>query len=273
MKAAIEKLLKQYYSKNLDDIIDYERFNHYSIVHHSTTIEGSTLTDIETRLLLEENLTPKGKPLEHSLMTRDHFQALQFVLDTATRKEPVSSAFIRAVNAHVMKGTGAIYQTVLGTIDASQGMYRKGNVRAGDSYFVNYDKVEYLVEELVLAINKQLAGSSAITDILEVSFMAHFHLVSIHPFYDGNGRTSRLLMNYIQRVADLPMAIVYKEDKADYFTALEESRQQEDASIFKYFMYTQYERYLKEEMEKYDKLTGANKKKRNIGGNDFTFFF
>ncbi|MEO6328537.1 MAG: Fic family protein [Ginsengibacter sp.] len=50
---------------------------------------------------------------------------------------------------------------------------------------------------------------------LNTSIDAHFDLVTLHPFYDGNGRTSRLLMNYLQLQANLPMAIVFKEDKAE----------------------------------------------------------
>jgi Fic family protein len=48
---------------------------------------------------------------------------------------------------------------------------------------------------------------------LELSFAAHFNHVTIHPFYDSNGRTSRLLMNFIQQFSSLPLAIVFKEDK------------------------------------------------------------
>ncbi|MDQ3535996.1 MAG: Fic family protein, partial [Bacteroidota bacterium] len=97
------------------------------------------------------------------------------------------------------------------------------------------------------------------------SFTAHFHLVTIHPFYDGNGRTSRLLMNYIQKVCDLPLSIVYKEDKADYFTALHESRKQDNINVFKEFMYSQYEKFLKEEINKYQEILPENDKKENRG--------
>ena len=137
----IESLINEYQSLDLSDIIDFDKFNHFSIVHHSTTIEGSTLTETETRLLLDEGLTPKGKPLLHSLMVQNHHQALLFVLDAALNKTAITPAFIQTINAGVMKNTGSIYNTVLGEIDSTKGMYRKGNVSAGSSYFVNYDKV------------------------------------------------------------------------------------------------------------------------------------
>lgn len=77
----VDVLLKNYRSLNLESIIDFSKFNEYAITYHSTAIEGSTLTENETRLLLEEGLTPKGKPLLHSLMVTDHYKALLFVLE------------------------------------------------------------------------------------------------------------------------------------------------------------------------------------------------
>jgi Fic family protein len=144
-------------------------------------------------------------------------------------------------------------------------MFRKGNVSAGGTYFVNYDKVESLVKELCDKLNSLLASTDSRFEKLEASFTAHFHLVTIHPFYDGNGRTSRLLMNYIQKVSDLPLSIVYKEDKADYFTALDETRKQDNINIFKVFMFSQYEKFLKEEIKKYQEILPENDKKENRG--------
>ncbi len=265
MKDSVEKLVEQYEKYKLSEIIDYDKFNSYAIVHHSSSIEGSTLSEVETRLLLDENLTPKGKPLEHSLMIKDHFAALQFILQEAKDKRTLTPEFIQKINSYVMKSTGGIYNTVLGVIDASQGMFRKGNVSAGGTYFVNYDKVESLVKELCDKLNSLLASTDSRFEKLEASFTAHFHLVTIHPFYDGNGRTSRLLMNYIQKVSDLPLSIVYKEDKADYFTALDETRKQDNINIFKVFMFSQYEKFLKEEIKKYQEILPENDKKENRG--------
>ena len=92
---------------------------------------------------------------------------------------------------------------------------------------------------------------------------------SIHPFYDGNGRTSRLLMNYLQLVFHLPMAIIFKEDKAEYFDALVQTRKEKDLKIFRGFMYSQYEKYLMLEIAKVQELNGDKKDK---GGN-YSFVF
>ena len=273
----IVQLVSEYQSLNLHQILDYDRFNQYAIVHHSSSIEGSTLTENETRLLLEEGITPGGKPLEHSLMVKDHYDALLFVLDAARNKQKADIAFIQAINAKVMRSTGSLYQTVFGEIDASKGLFRKGNVSAGGNYFVNFEKVETYTAEFAKSLQENLLKAETITDQLKLAFSAHFDLVSIHPFYDGNGRTSRLIMNYIQAYFHLPLAIVYKEDKSEYFTALQEARKQEKVDPFYNFMLQQYQKFLLHEMQQFrlDMNKSLDLKKKDKKGNDsgFSLFF
>ena len=245
-------LIEKYNSLQLSKVIDFDKFNEYAITHHSTSIEGSTLTEIETRLLLDEGVTPKGKPLMHSLMVMDHYNALLFIIKCAKENKPIAPEFIQQINAQVMQRTGSVYETIFGQIDSSKGAYRKGNVSAGNSYFVNYDKVPTLVKELCNQI-KEINPKSVLEQINQ-SFDAHYSLVSIHPFYDGNGRTSRLLMNYILLQFHLPMAIVFKEDKADYFESLIAARAKENKEIFREFMYDQYTKYLQSEIDKFEKM-------------------
>src|SRR5690348_15984517 len=95
----MEDILKQYRELNLDTVVDFKKFNQYVITHHSTAIEGSTLTETETQLLLDEGITPKGKPLLHSLMVEDHYKALLMVIGEAKKKVPISSTFIQSINA------------------------------------------------------------------------------------------------------------------------------------------------------------------------------
>ena len=254
----IVALIHEYQSLNLTAFIDYDKFNQYAIVHHSATIEGSTLTDTETRLLLDEGVTPKGKPLLHSLMVKDHYDALRYTLDEAEKKSSVTTQLIQQINAVVMKNTGSVYQTVFGEIDSAKGLFRKGNVSAGSSYFVNFDKVPKLVDQLSQKITESMSTSLTEIEQFNLSFDAHFDFLTIHPFYDGNGRTSRLLMNLIQRYFQLPLAIVFKEDKAAYYEALVKTRKQEEIAIFREFMYQQLEKLLTEEILKYKKMNTKN---------------
>lgn len=266
-ESKIISLIEKFNSLQLSKIIDFDKFNEYAITHHSTTIEGSTLTETETRLLLDEGITPKGKPLIHSLMVLDHFNALAFVIQSAKKNNAITPDFIQQINAQVMKQTGAVYQTIFGKLDSSKGVFRKGNVSAGNSYFVNFDKVPNLVKVLCEKIER--AKKESVLDQLSLSFDAHFDLVSIHPFYDGNGRTGRLLMNYLQSLFHLPMAIVFKEDKAEYFDALIQTRKEENLKIFQDFMSSQYEKYLNQEIKKVEDIY-KNKKDK---GSNYSFVF
>jgi Fic family protein len=175
-------------------------------------------------------------------MVKDHYEALQFVLKSADDKKPITTELIQEINARVMKNTGGIYNTVFGEIDASKGMFRKGNVSAGGRYFLNYDKVAAHTRNLAQQLDKKLPNVQDEKEQLKLSFAAHFDLVSIHPFYDGNGRTSRLLMNYIQAYYGLPLAVVFVEDKQEYYRVLQEATKQEDRKIFDAFMFEQYKK-------------------------------
>lgn len=265
----LEKIISEYQSLRLDDVLDHKKFSEYALTHHSTTIEGSTLTEAETSLLLDEGITPKGKPLEHSLMVKDHDEALKFVLFSAGTKQPVTVPFIQSINAKVLKSTGKTYNTPIGTVDASKGEFRKGNVTAGGHYFPGYDKVENLTKKLVQHLHSEMAKELSIAEKIELSHGAHFDLVSIHPFYDGNGRTSRLLMNYIQAFYQLPLGIVHKEDRADYFESLTEARRKEDLNIFQEFMKSQYKKLLQKEIDEFLKMKNGQsllpKNKKNNG--------
>lgn len=266
MNKSIE-LIKQFKDLGLSNNFDFDKFNHFAIIHHSATIEGSTLTEVETQLLLDENLTPKGKQLDHSLMVSDHYNALKFMLEPANLSQKVSPQFVQEINVQVLKRTGQIINTVLGTVDASKGELRKSNVSVGNTYPVNYDKVERLLISLSAKINE---GLDTLTDDLErlnLSFDAHFDLVTLHPFYDGNGRTSRLFMNYLQQKSNLPLGLVFKEDKNEYFEALIVTRQQENIQLFRDFMHNQYQKLLAQEIEKFRNI------QKPLKGKTFSLIF
>lgn len=260
----LKKLIDKYHSLGIDQVIDHEKFNLISIVHHSTRIEGSTLTEVETQVLINEGLTPKGKPLQDSLMVTDHFNALKFTIEKAKAKAPITTALIQEINSLTIRNTGSIYNTIFGTIDARTGAFRKGNVTAGSTYFPNFDKVEKMTNDLVKKISDMMKPEISVEEQVNLSFDAHFNLVSIYPFYDGNGRTSRLLMNYIQAWYNLPFAIVLNESKAEYIQALIDTREKDDISIFRSFMRDEYQKHLTEEIEKFN---AVNKPKKGKGFN------
>jgi Fic family protein len=260
-------LIKKYHNLRIAEVIDHDRFNLIAIDHHSTRIEGSTLTEVETQVLINEGRTPNGKPLEESLMVTDHHAALLFTIENAKVKRALSVSLLQEINALVMKNTGKVYNTMLGTVDSRTGAFRKGNVTAGVSYFPNFDKVERLTNDLLKKLNEAIHAPLSVAEQLNLSFDAHFSLVSIHPYYDGNGRTSRLLMNYIQAYYNLPLAIVQGEHKAAYIQALIDTRKQENIEIFREFMAGEYAFLLNREIETFEEM------KKPSNGKGFIFLF
>ena len=255
----IEKLIQEYRDLEIELSLNYIEFNKILITSHSTRIEGSTLTLNETRILIEDGNTPSGKPLLFSNQTKDHYDALNFVLEQAKVKTPISMKFIQEIASKVMKNTGEVFSNALGNVDASKGELRKVRVSAGNRSFMNYDKVPMALEKLANKLNEEIAKSKTIEEQLALSFYAHYELVNIHPFLDGNGRTSRLLMNFIQHRYGLPLGIVFVEDKVQYYEALESVRERESFDEYNEFMLGQYKKFLSNKIDREKKQREEDK--------------
>lgn len=231
------------------ETINYDLFNIFLLTHHSTKIEGSTLSELDTRLLLEKGITPGGKPLEHSNMVKDHFDALLFIIKTAKVKEAITERLIKTIGAMVNRTTGKVTNTALGSFDDSKGEYRLSNAFAGTDYFLEFSKIPEHVKNLCAELQLQINKVNTVDSIYNLSFDAHYYLVEIHPFGDGNGRTSRLLMNYIQAYHNMPLIPVFAEDKKDYILALKASRSTGNTIAIREFMADQAVKYFKHEIK------------------------
>lgn len=249
----LDKLVSDFLNLELDKVVDFEKFNRIAIVHHSSAIEGSTLTLEESTVLITEGITAKGKPLSEHQMVKDHFNAILFCIEQAKKKTSVTLDFLKNINALVNKSTGQVRNLPLGVCDDTKGDFRLGNVSAGTTYFVNYDKVVELTQQLCLEIQNKINDVKTNEEIYKLAFDAHFNLVSIHPWFDGNGRTSRLLMNYVLAFHAKPLTIVYAENKPDYIMALNEAREKKDIELFRSFMCSQQVKFLETEILKYQK--------------------
>lgn len=245
----LDKLIKEYLTAT-KGTVDYKKYAYYAITHHSTVIEGSSLTESQVVNLLEYGKTAASKPFEHHLMVNDHYAALQFVVNRAAKdKSKLSVKLIQEIAALVMKNTGGFVNTAIGSYNISRGEFRLGTVRAGSRIFPNYQKVPDMVSKLVSELNHKMEQKLTLREKCELAFRAHFEFVSIHPFGDGNGRTARLLMNYIQAYFDLPLSIVFKQDRIKYIDALEASRKKDNLEAFNTFMFGQYKKFLKHEIK------------------------
>jgi len=253
----LKNLREKYLNLHIQDAIDHEKFSMISIIYHSTKIEGCALSETDTKVLIENNLTAAGKPLTDHLMVKDHYESFLFIKQAALEKRQLDTGFIKEVNALVMKHTGGIVKTILGNFDTSQGDLRLLQVYVGKKYFPDFKKVSGLLEKMCDQINQQLykiRDSASGNDILNCASDLHYHFINIHPFGDGNGRTSRLLMNYIQMLYQEPLIKIFTEDRAAYIDALNEAEEKEDLSIFQNFVCGQQIKFYQAEIEKYEKM-------------------
>lgn len=248
----LEILRNKYLELRLNEVIDYEKFSMISIVYNSTKIEGCSLSESDTKLLLQYDITAKGKPLTDHLMVKDHYNAFLFIKEKSKSKQKLSVEFIKSIAELVMKSTGGIVNTLAGSFDTSAGDLRKAQVFVDNKYFPDYTKVENLLNKLIDNVNQRI-DTTLSNDILKLSADVHYNLVNIHPFGDGNGRTSRLLMNYVQMYHQEPLIKIFTEDRAEYIDALNKTEELEDISIFRDFICKQQIKFYKSEIDKYNK--------------------
>jgi Fic family protein len=230
-------------------VLDIQKFNMVSITHHSTRIEGSTLSENETSLLLEEGITAKGKPLDQQLMVQDHYNALKDVLELAQKKQTITPDLLCGIAAAVMKRTGTSVNAAAGSWDASKGEFRKAAVRSQKQYYAAYDKVPDLVKQLCKHLQEKIKSVQTTREVLELAFSAHYNLVQIHPWSDGNGRTSRLLMNFIEHYHNQPLTLVRSENKQEYIDAILASKDSEDLRYITEFLAQEHLNHLAEEIK------------------------
>ena len=253
-------LLKRHQELGISEQIDYEKFYLYSIISHSTAIEGSTVTEVEAQLLFDEGITAKGKPMVEQLMNLDLKAAYDYGRVWIKRHEDITPDSLVELAAKVMARTGGEYNALGGSIDASKGELRKLNVTAGAGgrSYMNWMKVPMKLEAFCEELNKRrkALAPNDMTAVYELSFWAHYELVTIHPWADGNGRTSRLLMNLLQMEYDALPTKVAKEDKAEYIQSLIDARDAEDTDIFINCMAKLHCEHLQQDIDQYMKSTG-----------------
>ena len=256
----LETLITKYRALGIDKQIDYDKFYLYSLVTHSTAIEGSTITELENQILFDHGISLKGKNLDEQHMNLDLKQAYEKAIEYAKQHKPITAEMLISLAALVMKNTGKEYQTMLGDFSSARGELRLLNVTAGvgGRSYMNYSKVPMKLAELCDMLNERRAKSAtmSVDELYQLTFDAHYHLVTIHPWADGNGRIARLLMNMLQIEFGLIPAKILKEDKEEYIKALATTREEDNLDIFRTFMYSMMQKNLTLEIENYISSVG-----------------
>ncbi|MDR0943303.1 MAG: Fic family protein [Ruminococcus sp.] len=185
----------------------FERSFDIEYAHNSTAIEGNTLSLIETKAVLEDNLSIGGKSLREIYEVVNHKKAFSYVKNCVLEKQPLSEKTVKDIHAFLMENimTGGIYRNVAVRITGAK---HKPPVPSEMYTAIKgfYDRLPFKTE----------------LNSIELAAYTHAEFVKIHPFEDGNGRTARLIMNY-QLLSDgfLPVSVA-KEDRLPYFETLEE---------------------------------------------------
>lgn len=250
----IKALHQKFVKLGINESVDYDKYYLYSLITHSTAIEGSTLTEMDTQLLFDEGVTAKGKPLVYHLMNEDLRKAYKLAKEEAQRDIPITPALLQGLNATLMRTTGDVHNVMGGVFDSSKGEYRLCSIMAGvgGRSYMSYQKVPSKIEELCIVLQEKQKTVKTFREQYELSFNTHLNLVTIHPWVDGNGRTARLLMNYIQFCYCLFPMKVFKEDRANYILSLQQSQDNEVNQPFLDFMTGQLKKSLVLEIEKYN---------------------
>ncbi len=254
-KDILLKLLERHRELGISEQIDYDKFYLYSIIVHSTAIEGSTVTEVEAQLLFDEGITSSKRTMQEQMMNLDLKVAYEYGREWIKQHKPITVDWLITLAAKVMARTGSEYSALGGNFSAAKGELRKLNVSAGmgGKSYMSYLKVPERLAAFCEELNKRrkAVDPTDICTVYDLSFWAHYELVTIHPWADGNGRTSRLLMNLLQWEFGVLPTKVLTEDKATYIQALIDTREAEDIAIFQNCMATLHAEHLRTDIDQY----------------------
>jgi Fic family protein len=185
--------------------------------YNSNAIEGNTLTQSETELVLTKGITVGGKTLDEHLEVIGHKDAIDYIESLAKKDTEINEWEIKQ-----------IHNLILRKINPDEaGSYRTLDVMAAGTNY--HYPPHYLLSQLMRDFAIWLNSESALKlHPVEYATMAHYRFVSIHPFRDGNGRTARLLMNLLLIRAGYPIVVINNQIRNDYINALAYVQQNQD---------------------------------------------
>jgi Fic family protein len=207
--------------------------------YHSNNLEGNSLSYGETKALILFGLTAQGKPLKDHFEITGHDEAIKEIIEVVHQKRPLTENFIRELHKLILKEpyeVDAITPAGQPTKKKIQvGVYKSTpnhvRTRTGEIFrFASPEETPAKMHDLIEWYRSRVEQQEMEPILLASEF--HYKFIRIHPFDDGNGRTVRLLMNFILMQFGYPPVIIRTEDKENYFAAL----QQADAGMLEPFV-------------------------------------
>ncbi len=203
--------------------------------YHSNRIEGNSLTYGETKALILFGITAQGKPLKDHFEVTGHNEAVNWVYELVKQQRPLSEKFIRELHLLLLKESYYVdaitpngnptrkkvevgkYKTIPNHVETKTGEI---------FYFSSPEETPAKMNDLLAWYKMESENKNSNPILLAINF--HYRFVKIHPFDDGNGRTARILMNFILMRFGFPPVVIKSEDREEYLSAL----QQADAELF-----------------------------------------
>ncbi len=207
--------IRQEYQLKIADRMGEKQWMEYNEIlfsAHSCAIEGNSFTVDDTRILREQGMAmiPVGRSLLECAEMADHFRAFDYMVSHLYH--PFDEALLKEVNRLVIEHTLG-YRAP----DAVAGEYTTEDMAAGDTVFGDHEELIARVPKLMESTQKAIDDGQ---HPLIVAAKWHGYYEYLHPFRDGNGRTGRLLSNFILLKASHPLLIIKLEDRSEYISAL-----------------------------------------------------
>jgi len=207
--------------------------------YHSNKIEGNTLSFGETKALLMFGITAGSKPLRHHIEMSGHNEAIVLLMDVIKEERPLTENFIRQLHSLILKepysvdavtpnGKRTTKQVEVGRYKTQANHVR---TKSGEIFrFASPEETPALMADLLAWYKKNSRVEG--WEVIKLAAEFHYKFIRIHPFDDGNGRTVRILMNFILMKSGYPPVVISSDDKLAYLSALQKA----DMGDFKAFL-------------------------------------
>ena len=240
-----ERVRKEYQQKVADKMgrEQWMEYNEILFSAHSCAIEGNSFTVDDTRILREQGMAmiPVGRSLLECTEMVDHFRAFDYMVNHLDM--PFDEILLKEINRLTTEHTLAY--RISGAV---AGEYTTEDMAAGDTVFGDHETLIARVPKLMESTQRAMTEGQ---HPMLVAAKWHGYYEYLHPFRDGNGRTGRLLLNFILLRAGHPLLIIKLEDRAAYISALKQIRTEgTDEHLVAFFFKTAVELMKSEMMQK-----------------------
>lgn len=198
------------------------------MTYSSNALEGNSLTETETKIVIEDGMTIGGKPVRDHLEALGHSEAYDLLFRLA-KKQEITEANIKE-----------LHRLFYYRIDAKQaGKYRTKKVIITGTDFIPPapEKIPALMESFITGLPQTRTKYHPV----EYAAIIHKELVTVHPFIDGNGRAARLLMNLALLQSGYPLAIIPPVLRREYLDALNKTHKDNDRPFINFITEVCYE--------------------------------